>query len=517
MYSFLQDLPREQRSRLDSGNADLLKPILKYHIADGRLTSSQFRADLLVPTQYSGRNLRINKYSSRIETVNCVLLHRKDQEANNGVVHIIGGLLDPSFAMQRDLAELIVQDGRFQQLSQAMDKEGLMAKLRATNEPLTVLAPSDDAFTKIRPSRLSRILNDKQALKELLENHVLPHVMCIPAIIGEHKVRSYGTNRVAFDCDRKSVKIENNRIHADFTMGSNGVIYLINDVLVPNRAKSLIQLLEEEKMSSFLQLVQYAGLEDAFENFGDYTVFVPSEAAMFSLPTEVLKSLRSNREKARKFVLFHATQGRLKIDKMNNNQVIMSLNEENPLRIQLYRTGVITNVGPRIMAAVEGASLRKVDLEGINGVIHIINKALFPVNNTAGELLQLNGTYKIFLRAMEKVTSENPQLIDFTRPKTFFVPTDEAFKNIGEAQRQRLLSDPTYMAKTVRNHICESMMITESIQTELQYEIPSLLNSLTVLREDENLKVVDSHLTLGQIPVHPTNYRFLYSSDTNRV
>lgn len=46
-------------------------------------------------------------------------------------------------------------------------------------------------------------------------------------------------------------------------------------------AKSLIQLAEEEKLSSFLQLVRFAGLEDALENFGEYTVFAPSEAAMF--------------------------------------------------------------------------------------------------------------------------------------------------------------------------------------------------------------------------------------------
>lgn len=45
----------------------------------------------------------------QIETVNCALLQRKDQEANNGVVHIINGLLDPSYTVERDLAELLVQ------------------------------------------------------------------------------------------------------------------------------------------------------------------------------------------------------------------------------------------------------------------------------------------------------------------------------------------------------------------------------------------------------------------------
>jgi hypothetical protein len=42
-----------------------------------------------------------------------------------------------------------------------------------------------------------------------------------------------------------------------------------------------MQLAEQEQLSVFLQLVRSAGLEDAFENFGEYTVFVPSESAMY--------------------------------------------------------------------------------------------------------------------------------------------------------------------------------------------------------------------------------------------
>jgi hypothetical protein len=42
-----------------------------------------------------------------------------------------------------------------------------------------------------------------------------------------------------------------------------------------------MQLAEQEQLFVFLQLVRSAGLEDAFENFGEYTVFVPSESAMY--------------------------------------------------------------------------------------------------------------------------------------------------------------------------------------------------------------------------------------------
>lgn len=65
----IQELPRDKKTRLDSGSPNYLRPILNYHIAEGRITSAQFKADLLVPTRYSGHRLRINKYSSRVSFV----------------------------------------------------------------------------------------------------------------------------------------------------------------------------------------------------------------------------------------------------------------------------------------------------------------------------------------------------------------------------------------------------------------------------------------------------------------
>lgn len=42
-----------------------------------------------------------------------------------------------------------------------------------------------------------------------------------------------------FDCDRRGVKVGDNRLNYDFTLGLNGVIYLIDNVLIPDRGKDL--------------------------------------------------------------------------------------------------------------------------------------------------------------------------------------------------------------------------------------------------------------------------------------
>jgi hypothetical protein len=69
----------------------------------------------------------------------------------------------------------------------------------------------------------------------LLENHVIPHPICLPAIIGEHKVRTLGSEKLKFDCDRKGITVEEKRLRSNFLMGQNGVLYMLDDLLLPDR------------------------------------------------------------------------------------------------------------------------------------------------------------------------------------------------------------------------------------------------------------------------------------------
>lgn len=62
----------------------------------------------------------------------------------------------------------------------------------------------------------------------------------------------------------------------------------------------------------------------------------------------------------------------------------MSLDEENPIRLSVYRKAV----------GVEDAVIETADLEGQNGVVHIINRVIVAANISAGDLLRREGHYK---------------------------------------------------------------------------------------------------------------------------
>ena len=44
-------------------------------------------------------------------------------------------------------------------------------------------------------------------------------------------------------------------------------------------AKNLLELAQSEQLTTFMELVKIGGVEEAFSKFGEYTLFIPSEAA----------------------------------------------------------------------------------------------------------------------------------------------------------------------------------------------------------------------------------------------
>jgi transforming growth factor-beta-induced protein len=291
----------------------------------------------------------------------------------------------------------------------------------------------------------------------------------MPVITEEYKARTIGPKRVAFDCDDRGYTVEGRKIMSDYTLGYNGIVYMLDDVLLPDRARTLLELAEAQHLTTFMQLITVAGLEDTFSAFGDYTIFAPSEAAFYSMDSEILNEAKQNPGFARKLLLYHGTQGRILSRNIKNNQVVMSLDEENPLRLLVYRKSY----------GVEDGILEKTDVEGMNGVLHIVNKVLIPERESAGDILRKSGNYSMFLQTMESVLASDPEAIDWRKRVqssnhyTFFVPTDQAFRNLDAYTRHRMQSDQAYMSKVVKNHVSSSMMSSSSFRPDLTYTLPT--------------------------------------------
>ncbi|XP_037086624.1 transforming growth factor-beta-induced protein ig-h3-like [Pollicipes pollicipes] len=481
-----QRMSSSLRGTLEASAGDPRSPVLLYHLLDGKLTTKDMGADQLVETKSAGAKLRLNKYSNQMTTVNCNLLVRKDQKATNGVVHLIDAVLDPSFLSSRSVIDLVVQDGRFSVLAEALEASGYIQELRRMPGALTILAPSDEAFQKLPERRREKILNDKVARDALLKNHIIPHPVCKSAVIGNHKMRSESGSKLEFNCNRDSVFVDRSKITQDEIAGQNGVIHMLDDLLIPDRAMNFLELAEKHQLLTFLNLVRVAGLEEAFGDFGDYTIFVPDENAFLTVPEGLMEAARSDTEAARDLLLFHGTQGRIFSKDISDNQVVMSLDEENPLRLHVHRSAL----------AVEDAIIQQADIEGQNGVMHIINRVLLPSNRSAADVLRRDGRFSILLSAMERVMAADPHSLDLRNDGVFtiFAPTDDAFQALGQAGVDALMSDIELLTKTVKNHVSARLLSSGSFQHDLSYQVATQHGSVDLHYEGDELMVGEARV-----------------------
>jgi len=299
------------------------------------------------------------------------------------------------------------------------------------------------------------------------------------------KMRTLANGKISLTCSPKKAYVETQPMTGESVLASNGVVHVINHVLLPDRARSLAELLETRGLHTFASLVNASGLYETLNDFGDYTIFVPSEAAFERFGRRQVGALRRNSELMRQFVLFHGTQGRIQTNAITNNQVMMSLDEENALRLQVYRAGI----------AVETARIEHGDIEGQNGVLHIISNVLLPANQSAGDTLRQDGQHTIFLSAMERAMRYDPSLRELAssastrRAYTFLAPSDAAFNELSKRDMKRIRNDDKYAAKLVKNHILDGIVSSLSFKKRLHYKIPTKLNRVSITKYHKGLKI----------------------------
>merc|ERR1739838_1148338 len=158
-----------------TGDVELLKKVLLFHVASGNVMSKDISNDITVDS-VEGSPLRANvylksKYYDGFVTVNGKRVKKADIVADNGVIHMVTDVIYPF--PTGNIAEVVTGDERFSTLLAAVGAAGLADTL-ATGGPFTVFAPTNDAFAKVPKDALDGLLANKAALTKILLRHVLP-------------------------------------------------------------------------------------------------------------------------------------------------------------------------------------------------------------------------------------------------------------------------------------------------------------------------------------------------------
>ena len=136
-----------------------------------------------------------------------------------------------STANAKDIVDTAVSAGSFNTLAAALQAAGLVETLKGKG-PFTVFAPTDAAFAKIPKAQLDALLADKAKLTAVLTYHVVPGaVMSKDVKAGMVKTVQGSSLSVS---TMGGVKIDNANVTAVDIVADNGVIHVIDTVVVPN-------------------------------------------------------------------------------------------------------------------------------------------------------------------------------------------------------------------------------------------------------------------------------------------
>lgn len=138
----------------------------------------------------------------------------------------------PVTAMRSDIIDTAVSAGQFSTLAKALTEAGLIDTLKGPG-PFTVFAPTDAAFAKIPADQLQALLADKAALTKVLTYHVVPGTV-MAKDVKSGSVQTVEGQSLMLDVSSAGVKVNDANVIKTDIVASNGVIHVIDTVVLPN-------------------------------------------------------------------------------------------------------------------------------------------------------------------------------------------------------------------------------------------------------------------------------------------
>jgi uncharacterized surface protein with fasciclin (FAS1) repeats len=130
-----------------------------------------------------------------------------------------------------DIVDTAVSAGSFTTLVAAVKAAGLVDTLKGAG-PFTVFAPTDEAFAKLPEGTVEALLKDIPKLTKILTYHVVSGKVLAADVVKLTSAKTVEGSEVKIDASN-GVKINDSTVTAADVVADNGVIHVIDSVLLP--------------------------------------------------------------------------------------------------------------------------------------------------------------------------------------------------------------------------------------------------------------------------------------------
>jgi uncharacterized surface protein with fasciclin (FAS1) repeats len=135
-------------------------------------------------------------------------------------------------AQEAGIVQTAVSAGKFKTLTKLLKRAHLVHTLKQPG-PYTVFAPTDAAFAKVPERTLNALLRSRSKLRSVLLYHVVAGELPAAAVVKRSSVKTLNGKRVRISVRDSNVFLNKARVTTPDVMASNGVIHVINRVLIP--------------------------------------------------------------------------------------------------------------------------------------------------------------------------------------------------------------------------------------------------------------------------------------------
>jgi transforming growth factor-beta-induced protein len=275
-------------------------------------------------------------------------------------------------AQQKTIVETAVAAGNFNTLVTAVKAAGLVETLSGHSQ-FTVFAPTDAAFAKVDPATLQSLLKpeNKSQLTQVLTYHLVSGRVAARDAYDLNSAPTVNGQRLPIDFKGASLKVGGATITVTDIQCSNGVIHVIDAVMLPKLDTIPATAASTGQFKTLLAAVGAAGLGDVLSGPGPFTVFAPNDEAFASLPAGTVESLLKpeNKQQLIDILKYHVVSGRVyDNDAVKAGKATTLLGRS--IEVNFSAAGLKIN----------DASVIAKNIETSNGVVHMINTVLIPTS-----------------------------------------------------------------------------------------------------------------------------------------
>lgn len=363
--------------------------------------------------------------------------------------------MDPMQPVPMSIAEIASDNADFSILVEALIKTDLASTLSGSGT-FTVFAPTNDAFEALFSSLGISGIEDisSESLKPILLYHVLGETKSSSMLsAGYYNSLSPAQGRTLSLYigigSMNGVSINGSAtVTSPDIEASNGVIHIIDAVLLPPTVVDLA--IQNENFETLVSAVVDAGLAETLAAAdGTFTVFAPTDDAFASLDGNIPEDLTP-------ILLYHVLGSPVYSDEISSG-IVSSLNATDPeIVVEVSDMGVMLNGSAKVVAT---------DIVGTNGVIHVIDQVILPIDN--GSILDAAmglADFSSLVAALARANLASTFMMDGAY--TVFAPTNDAFASF--LQSNSLSFDDLTaeaLAPILKYHVVGSKLMSAGLST----------------------------------------------------